>query len=76
MARRFKYNPLTDPHPTRMFHGWSSRAQRRHFVERPELHKYVGGNDFWTPRRGHAAVASKMRDLPSRLRPVRRRKTK
>lgn len=70
---RFRYNPLTDPRPTRMFHGWASRAQRRHFLGDTELHKYIGGNDYFSPRRGHGSVREKLSALPSRLRPKRRR---
>lgn len=73
---RFKYNPLTDPKPTKMFHGWASRAQRRHFVARANLHKYVGGNDFFSPPRGHKAmtgVGGKLAGLPNRLHPIKRR---
>jgi len=73
---KFKYNPLVDPHPTRMFKGWASRAQRRHFLARVKLHKYIGGNDFWTPRRGHAAVAGKLKSLPNRIHPIKRGRKK
>lgn len=71
---RFRYNPLTDPKPTRMFRGWASRAQRRHFLAAPALRKFVGGNDFQTPVRGHGNIREKLAALPARIHPKRRRK--
>jgi hypothetical protein len=75
MAKRFKYNPLTDPHPKRWFKGFVSRAQARHFVGDPQLHKYVGGMRWWTPTRGRRMpLPEKMAALPNRLHPKPRKR--
>jgi hypothetical protein len=75
MAKRFKYNPLTDPHPKRWFKGFVSRAQARHFVGDPRLHKYVAGMRFWVPPVGRRKpLPEKLASLPVRLHPKRRKR--
>ncbi len=73
MPRVKRYNPLTDPKPKKWFKGYVSRAQRRHFMADARLAKFRPGMDWWTPPRGHAAVAGKMAGLPNRLHPIKRR---
>ena len=73
---RFRYNPLTDPKPTRMFKGWASRAQRRHFLADGELRKFIGGNDWHSPTRGRRMpLPEKLAALPARLHPKRRKRS-
>jgi hypothetical protein len=71
---KYRYNVLVDPWPRRWYHGWASRAQRRHFTADPKLHKYVGGMDFWTPQAGKRRLSGKLERLPNRLHPKRRRR--
>lgn len=76
MAKIYKYNPLTDPKPTRMFKGWASRAQRRHFLGVPALHKFIGGNDWYSPVRGRRMpLPEKLAALPTRIHPKPRRRS-
>lgn len=73
MAKRYPYNPLTQPHPKQWFNGWASKAQRRHFMKSPRLQKYIGGMNWWTPKRGHGNISDKMKPLPNRLHPKKRK---